>query len=438
MSTQNEPSYPTGTDKESVGKFRWYISSLLFVSTTLYYYDRQIPSIAVNIQSYAREIGFLTADGKVDKVLFGYIDSAHKIAYALGFLLMGRFLDWIGLKRGFAIGVGMWSCATIAFVLLHSFWPLVFGMILMGFFQASDHPGCVKTVSGWFPASERSVAVAFYNSGTNFGAIIVSYLVPLVCLSLSWQMGYVLPGLLGLVWVIVWWFTFDPPETNRFVGEAERRHIASGRVVVAETRLGWGRLFTSRSAWGFAAAKLLTDPVWFLYLSWLPMYFNERYHVNIKALFVPITLVYVLSLIGNFAGGGLSSYLLRKGWTINRARKGAMLLFALMAVPAFLAGFTSSVWIVVAIVGWVTFAHQAFSTLLYTTVTDVFPKHVVGSVTGFGSMFGAIGGAIITISAGYIAKVFGYTPLFFLGTFAYLTGLGILHALNPRLEPEKL
>ena len=415
--------------KEKIGNYRWYMATLLFISTTMYYYDRQIFNILVNgdNKGYARLLGFLGKDGKVDSVLFGYIDTAHKITYAIGFLLMGRFIDKVGLKNGFAIGVGVWSLAAIGFVFLHSFWPLYIGMLALGFFQASNHPACVKTVSQWFPTKERSLAVAFYNSGTNFGAIMVAILVPIVCIGFGWQMAYIIPGTIGLVWVVMWLFAYNKPESHKGVKESELRYINEGKVILQPVKIGWGKMFTFKSAWGFAIAKLLIDPVWFIYLSWLPKILKENYGVNDsqKAILIPI--IYALSIVGNFAGGGLSSYMLKIGWNINKSRKLAMLLFALLAIPSFVSSYVSNVWIVVAIIGFVTFAHQAFSTLLYTTVTDVFPNSVVGSVTGFGSMFGAIGGIVASFAAGFVAQKFGYAPFFYMGTFAYLLALLVIH-----------
>jgi MFS transporter, ACS family, hexuronate transporter len=428
------------TEKTKIGNYRWYISTLLFIATTMYYFDRQVFPFVINSDNkdYARFLGFLTADGKVDNVLYGYIDSAHKIAYALGFLLMGRFIDKVGLKKGFAIGAGVWSMALIAFVFLNSFWPLFIGMLALGFFQASDHPSSVKTVSEWFPARDRSLAVGFYNSGTNFGAIVVAILVPLICMSLGWKMAYIIPGLIGLVWVVAWWYSYDKPENHKKLSQSEKDYITEGRVVKKEVKLSWSKMFKIKPAWGFAFAKFLIDPVWFIYLSWLPKILKENFGVDDRQKAILIPVIYALSIVGNFAGGGLSTYLLRRGVQINKARKYSMLLFALLAVPSFISAYVTNVWIVVAFVGLVTFAHQAFSTLLFTTVADVFPNNVVGSVTGFGSLFGAIGGIIATLTVGYIANTFGYAPIFFYGMCAYVLALGILHLANPKLKQVEL
>jgi MFS transporter, ACS family, hexuronate transporter len=427
-------------EKTKIGNYRWYISTLLFIATTMYYFDRQVFPFVINSDNkdYAKLVGFLGADGKVDSVLYGYIDSAHKIAYALGFLLMGRFIDKVGLKKGFAIGTGVWSMSLIAFVFLQSFWPLFIGMLFLGFFQASDHPSSVKTVSEWFPARDRSLAVGFYNSGTNFGAIIVAIIVPFVVMSLGWRMAYIIPGLIGLIWVVAWWYSYDKPENHKKLSESERQYITEGRVIKKEVKLSWGKMLRIKPAWGFACAKFLIDPVWFIYLSWLPKILRENYGVDDyqKAILIPV--IYALSIVGNFAGGGLSTYLLRRGVQINKARKYTMLLFSLLAVPSFVSAYVTNVWIVVAVIGLVTFAHQAFSTLLLTTVADVFPSHVVASVTGFGSLFGALGGILATLTVGYIAKAFGYAPIFFMGTFAYILALGIVHLTNRKLKQVEI
>jgi MFS transporter, ACS family, hexuronate transporter len=424
------------TEKVKVGNYRWYISSLLFLATTLYYFDRQVFAFVVTSDNkeYAKLLGFLGADGKVDSVLYGYIDAAYKIAYAVGFLLVGRLVDKIGLRKGFALSAALWSLAIIGMIFLRSFWPLYLGMLVLGFFSAADHPSCVKTVAEWFPARDRSIAVGFYNSGTNFGAIIVAIIVPIVCLSLGWKWAYIIPGLLGLIWVVFWWRSYNKPENHKKISKTEQTYIEEGRMVNNQVKISWGKMFSIKSAWGFAIAKLLIDPVWFIYLAWLPKILKEDYGVSDsqKAILIPV--IYALSIVGNFAGGGLSSFLLRRGWPINKARKLSMLLFALLAVPSFISAYVGNVWIVVAVIGFVTFAHQAFSTLLLTTVTDVFPNNVVASVTGLGSLFGATGGIIATLAVGYIAQKFGYAPIFFFGTFAYLLALAAVHFLNPGLK----
>lgn len=428
------------TEKVKIGNYRWFISSLLFLSTTIYYFDRQIFAFVVTSDNkdYAKLLGFLGADGKVDSVLYGYIDAAYKIAYAIGFLLVGRFIDKVGLKKGFALSAALWSLAIIGMVFLRSFWPLYIGMLFLGFFSAADHPSCVKTVAEWFPARDRSIAVGFYNSGTNFGAIIVAIVVPIICLSMGWKWAYIIPGIIGLVWVGFWWYSYDKPENHKRIRKTEQTYIAEGRMVKNQTKISWGKMFSIKPAWGFAIAKFLIDPVWFIYLAWLPKILKENYGVNDsqKAILIPV--IYALSIVGNFAGGGLSSFLLRRGWQINKARKLSMLLFALLAVPSFISAYVSNVWIVVAMIGFVTFSHQAFSTLLLTTVTDVFPDNVVASVTGFGSLFGATGGILATLAVGYIARNFGYAPVFFFGTFAYILALGILHISNPGLKPVEV
>jgi MFS transporter, ACS family, hexuronate transporter len=423
-------------EKVKIGNYRWFISSLLFLATTIYYFDRQIFAFVVTSDNkdYANMLGFLGANGKVDSVLYGYIDAAYKIAYAIGFLLVGRFIDKVGLKNGFTIGAGLWSVSIIGIIFLHSFWPLYIGMLALGFFSATDHPACVKTVAEWFPARDRATAVGFYNSGTNFGAIIVAILVPLICIGLGWRWAYIIPGILGLVWAAVWWYSYSKPEDHPKISKTEQTYIAEGRMINNQIKISWGKMFSIKSAWGFAIAKFLIDPVWFIYLSWLPKILKENFGVTDyqKAILIPA--IYALSILGNFAGGNLSSFLIRRGWQINKARKLSMLLFALLAMPSFISAYVSNVWIVVAVIGFVTFAHQAFSTLLFTTVTDVFPDNVVASVTGLGSLFGAVGGILATLSVGYIAQAFGYAPVFFIGTFAYLLALGVLHLSNPGLK----
>jgi ACS family hexuronate transporter-like MFS transporter len=411
------------------GHYRWVVCALLFFATTVNYVDRQVLGIlAPDLQ---RIIGW-------NEVQYGYIVTAFQAAYALGLLLAGRLLDKIGTRLGYAAALVLWSLAAMAHALART--PFGFGVarFALGLGEAANFPAAIKAVAEWFPKKERALATGIFNAGTNVGAVIAPAIVPWLALSYSWQWAFVLTGVFGFTWLLLWFWLYAPPEGHPRLSRAEFEYIRSDPSD-PPVRVPWLRLAGYRQTWAFAIGKFMTDPIWWFYLYWIPKFLNERHGLTLSRLGPPLIAIYLLADVGSIGGGWLSSSLVKRGWTLNAARKTAMLAMAVCVVPIVFAARVTSLWAAVFLVGLAAAAHQGWSANMFTIVSDMFPRRATGSVVGMGGMAGAIGGMLIATAAGWILQITGsYVFLFVLAGAMYLTALGIIHRLVPHLEPAAL
>jgi MFS transporter, ACS family, hexuronate transporter len=425
----------TAENGSGVGNYRWRICALLFFATTINYIDRQVLSLVVTDNSFLNDVGLMGANGKLNKELYGYLDAAFKGAYALGFLFMGNLLDKIGTRKGFSLAIIIWSIAAAG----HSFVRSIFGLgvfrFLLGFGEAGNFPACIKTVAEWFPKKERSFATGIFNAGSNIGAILAPVLVSFLLFSYGWKYTFIVTGTLGFIWLLFWLLIYKKPNEHPSVSQKELNYINSEPEESA-AKIPWTTLLANRKTWAFAGGKFLTDPVWWIYLTWLPTFFKEEHGVDIKSMILPMIIIYLISDLGSIGGGWLSSHLIKSGWTVNRARKFTMLICALCVVPIFFAGLTSSLWIAIALISLATAGHQGWSANIFTLVSDSFPKQATARVTGIGGTFGAIGGMLMSAGGGLIYQNYGPAPLFIISAFAYLVALGFISLLNPDLDKK--
>jgi MFS transporter, ACS family, hexuronate transporter len=416
-----------------IGNYRWRICALLFFATTINYIDRQVLSLVVTDNTFLNDVGLMGADGKLNKELFGYLDAAFKGAYALGFLFMGSLLDKIGSRKGFSLAIIIWSIAAAG----HAFAKSIFGLgifrFLLGFGEAGNFPACIKTVAEWFPKKERSFATGVFNAGSNIGAILAPVFVTFLLFNYGWKYTFIVTGVLGFIWLFFWLLIYKKPSEHPSLSAAELNYISSDPVE-SSAKIPWLTLLGQRKTWAFAAGKFLTDPVWWIYLTWLPTFFKEQHGADIKSMILPMIIIYLISDLGSIGGGWLSSHLIKTGWTVNKARKFTMLICALCVVPIFFAGLTSSLWVAIALISLATAAHQGWSANLFTIVSDSFPKQATASVTGVGGTAGAIGGMFMAAGGGLIYQNYGPAPLFIISSFAYLIALGVISFLNPDLD----
>jgi len=397
--------------------YRWTICALLFVATTINYVDRQV--LGILAPTLQRELHWTEAD-------YGDIVSWFSFAYAFGFLVAGRVIDWIGVRRGLAIAVVAWSAAAIGHALARTAAGFSVARAMLGMSESAIFPGSIKTVAEWFPQRERALATGIFNAGTNTGAILTPLLVPWIALQWGWQWAFVVTGALGLLWLVLWIPLYrNPPATGASVTDA---------------RVPWVSLFGHRQTWAFIVGKLMADPVWWFYLYWLPKFLDAKYGVKLAQVAAPIIAVYLIADVGSVGGGWLSSALIKRGWSVNRARKATMLAMALLIVPTTLASRAPSMWAAVLIVGVAAAAHQAWSANVYTLASDMFPKSAVGSVVGIGAFAGAMGGVVFQRVTGRVLQANGsdYAPIFVVCGLAYVTAWTIIHLLAPRLEPAHL
>jgi ACS family hexuronate transporter-like MFS transporter len=420
---------PTAIVRPKTSHVRWTVCALLFFATTINYVDRQVLSLLA--KTLETQIGW-------DSIQYGYITAAFQAAYALGLLGAGRIMDRIGTRKGYGIAVALWSLAAIGHAAAGSAFAFGVARALLGFGEAANFPACIKTVAEWFPKKERAHATGIFNSGANIGAVVVPLIVPWMALHWGWQSAFIATGALGFVWLIFWLAIYRRPEEHPGVSAGELALIQSDPPDRAAS-YPWLPLLRKRETWAFAIGKALTDPVWWFYLFWLPKYLQETFGLSLFQAIVPLLVLYNLTTIGSVGGGWLSSKLIEKGWTVNRARKTAMLICAIGVVPVIYAPYCKNLWVVVALVGTALAAHQGWSANLFTTTSDMFPRSAVGSVVGIGGTFGAGASVLLQIATGYIVEwTHSYLPLFIFGGCAYLIALGIFQKLSPRLAAPQL
>lgn len=435
-----------------VGRYRWMICALLFFAATVNYIDRQV--LGILKPTLQAEFGWSEID-------YGWIVFSFQTAYAIGLLFVGRLMDRFGTKKGFAYSITLWSVAAM----LHA-WALPIGVgaaavlnwfsvistttafasvvgfiivrFLLGLGEAGNFPASIKTVAEWFPKKERALATGIFNSGTNVGALATPLLVPLIVIYWGWYEAFIITGLIGFIWLGFWLMVYRRPEEHPKLSPAELAYIQSDPAEPA-VRIPWKRLFPHRQTWAFAIGKFMTDPIWWVYLFWLPDFLQKQHGLDLKTFGLPIAVIYIIADVGSIGGGYVSSKLIKMGWSINRSRKTAMLICALAVVPIVIASTTSSLWLAVILIGIAAAAHQGWSANLFTLTSDMFPKQAVGSVVGIGGMFGAIGGMCISPLVGYILQTTGsYVPIFIIAASAYLLALLIIHLLAPNLEQARI
>lgn len=423
------PPHEAATSAKGVGSYRWRICALLFFATAINYIDRQVFGLLAPMLQ--KEIGWTEQE-------YGYIIAAFQGAYALGFLLMGWLLDRFGARVAYASAVAFWSVAAMAHGLARS--VLGFGVARagLGLGEAGNFPGALKVVAEWFPQRERAFATGLFNSGSNIGAVLAPIVVPMIALSLGWQWAFYLTGALGMVWLLLWMMIYRQPHAHPALSASERAYIQSDPPTPT-TRIPWSQLVGYRGAWAFALGKFLTDPIWWLYLYWLPKYLNSTHGLSIAEFGAPLVTIYLVSDAGSILGGWASSRLIMRGWSVNRARKAVMLGCAVAVTPIMLTAFTGDLWGNVLLIALAAAAHQAWSANLFTMATDLFPRQAVGSVVGFGGTAGAIGGMLIAALTGWVLSVTGsYVPMFVLAGVGYLIAFVVVNSLVPQIEPVLL
>jgi ACS family hexuronate transporter-like MFS transporter len=308
----------------------------------------------------------------------------------------------------------------------------------LGLGESGAFPSSIKAVAEWFPKSDRAFATGIFNAGTNVGAIITPLVVPWITLRFGWRAAFFVTSGLSVAWLALWWTFYDRPDRHPRCSPAELAYIRSDPPE-AITRVSWRALLPHRQTWAFAVAKLLTDPIWWLYLFWVPDFFSRTHGLSLVSIGPPIIAIYLMADVGSVGGGWLSSALIRRGWSVNAGRKTAMLICACAVVPIVLAPRVSNEWAAVALIGLAAAAHQGWSANLFTLASDLFPRHAIGSVVGVGGTAGAVGGMVIAKITASLLQVSGsYVPVFIIAAVAYLIALTIVHLLAPRLEPAQI
>lgn len=398
---------------------------MLFFAASINYMDRQVLGLLAGTLQHS--IGWTEAQ-------YGYIVGAFQLAYAIGLLVAGRLVDKLGCRMGYAIFMAFWSLASMAHALAASAFGFGVARFLLGLGEAGGFPSAIKTTAEWFPQRERSMATGILNSGVNVGAILAPLFIPWITLRFSWRAAFLATGIFGAFW-IVWWLTeYRNPAEHPRVGPAELQLIKEDPPEPVE-QIPWKALFAYKQTWAFAFAKFLTDPIWYFYLYWLPKFFDERYHLGLGHIGLPLIVVYNVSAVGSVAGGWLPTAFHKAGMSIAKARMFAMFVCACLILPIFMSSRVSSLWSAVAILSLATAAHQGWSANLFTTASDMFPRSSVGAVVGIGGMAGSAGAVLFSLTTGWVLQSYhSYTPLFSVAATSYLIGLLFLHLLAPGLK----
>jgi MFS transporter, ACS family, hexuronate transporter len=423
------------------GGYRWTILSLVFFATTVNYLDRVVISLLKG--DLEKQFNWTESDYSNLVIVF-------QTAYALGLLGVGGLIDRLGAKRGYAASLTAWSFVAIATALAKTTFGFAIARGALGLTEAGNFPAAIKTVAEWFPKRERAFATGIFNSGTNVGAILAPLTVPYIAAHFGWQWAFILTGLTGLIWLVLWLRIYAPPTANKKVSAEELALINSDldeQITEAEAteKVSWFKLLTFRQTWAFFFGKLLTDPVWWFYLFWLPAFLKAEYGLKGTDVALPVALVYTIASVGSVFGGWLPMQFINRGMPVFQARKTSMLIYAVCAVPVVFAQYLGSMnlWLAVLSIGFAASAHQAWSANIFTTVSDMFPKRTIGSVVGIGGMAGAFGGIAIAKLAGALFDYYkglghieiGYYIMFIICGSAYLLAWGLMHLLTPRMKP---
>ena len=439
-----------------VGHYRWVICGLLLLAAVINYVDRQV--IGILKPTLVRKFEWS------DERIYASIVFSFQFAYALGFMAAGRVMDTLGVRRGFALAILLWSIAAIAHgaaswaggfslpvlnldaqtgfavvTLSGAAAGLALARFALGLGEAGSFPASIKTVAEWFPRKERALATGIFNSGTNIGALVTPLIVPWIAVNWGWPWAFVGTGMLGFIWLAAWCTVYRPPDSHPRVSAAELAYIRSDPIE-AESKIPWRRLLAHRQTWAFAIGKFMTDPIWWLYLFWVPDFLNRTYQVEVtvSTMGPPLLTIYLLADVGSIGGGWISSHLLKRGWAPNGARKLAMLICALCVVPIAFAASGLGKWTAVLLISLAAAAHQGWSANLFTLVSDMFPRRAVGSVVGIGGMAGAVGGMFIAMLVGAVLQATGsYVPIFIIAASAYLVALFLIQLLAPKLKPAE-
>lgn len=432
--------------KKSIGNYRWTICGLIFFATTINYLDRAVISLLKST---------LTTEMHWDDADYANVEIAFKLSYAIGLFLAGRVIDKMGTKKGYAWATGLWSLSAMGHALANSVFGFGLARTALGLTEAGNFPAAIKTVAEWFPKKERALATGIFNSGANIGAILAPLTVPFIALHYGWKWTFIITGLLGFIWLFFWLRIYTTPSESKKLSKEEFDYIHSDDVEPTEesiiedgVKYTWGKLLSYKQTWAFAIGKLLTDPIWWFYLFWLPDFLESQYHLKGTAVALPVATVYTISTVGSVWGGWLPMSLIKKNWTTVKARKTSMLIYAFLVLPILFAQYLGSIniWLAVLVIGIAAAAHQAWSANIYTTASDMFPKRAIGSVTGIGGMFGSLGGILLSLLVQKKLFVYyrsihqietAYYIMFVFCGLAYLSAWLIMHWLAPKMDKVK-
>ncbi len=409
-------------------RYRWLILTLLFLVTTNNYLDRIVMSVLMPI---------IRDELHISTQQYGLITASFKATYTIGFLLVGKLIDQYGSRIGYMLSILWWSIAAALHATARSAMSLTFWRGMLGLGESGNFPAAIKSVAEWFPKKDRAFATGIFNAGTNVASMIGPPVFVWMAASVGWRACFLITASTGFILAVAWWFTYRLPELHPRVSAEELAYIRGDREdAESAPKIGWLAALRYKETWGFGLAKFLTDPVWWFYLEWLPLYLYDVRKFKMMEVGWALPVVYLMADVGSVGGGWLSGHLMRRGWPNSTARKTAMACCATLMPIAALSVFARSPILAVALVSLATAGHQGWSANLYTTTSDVFPKRAVASVTGIGGALGGLGGILFSsFLPAYIIIHFGYTPIFLIMGCFHFAGFLVVHLLLGRMKP---
>ncbi len=412
-------------------KIRWFILSLLFIATTLLYIDRG----ALGIMAPYLPIEWTEKQ-------YGYVTSAFMIGYAICFLIMGRIVDRMGTKKGYAVSMGLWSIAQLAHALVSSWIGMAVSRFALSIGQSGSFPAANKTVAQWFPKKERALAVSIFNGGANVGSMTAPLIIPLLVATFgTWRVAFVWTFPIAIIWIILWWKFYSVPEQSKKVNQAELDYILSDKEESTTEKVAYSKLLSYRATWAILVGKFMADPIWWFYLFWGAKFLKAKFGLELTQIGLPFFTVYSVSWGGGILLGWLSSKLLKQGNNLNRGRKLSMLACAICALPVMYVPHAEGVWTAVALIAVAAGGHCGWSANIFSLMSDVFPKKVTASVSGLGGFAGAVGGFIAPLLIGAALQgsgTDGYIIPFTVAAFGYFIALTVIQLLLPKIKPIKI
>ena len=425
----NDISNPARAVAKPAKNYRWVVCSMLVFATTVNYMDRQILGLLAPMLQ--KDIGWTQME-------YSWLVNAFTIAYGVGTLVCGRIIDKLGTKISYAMAMVVWSAAAMLHAVVGSVAGFALVRILLGLGESANFPAAMKVIAEWHPKKERTLATGILGVAVNIGVVISPALIPIIAVHYGWHGAFLILGGIGFLWLIPWFIAFG--SVNAKASREEQAWIRQDcEETVNAASIKWTRLLGYRQLWAVAIGKMLTDPIWWFFLFWLPKWLNESRGINMEGLGLPLIVIYLFAIVGSLGAGWLPGKLMSKGFSTAKARKITMLICACLVLPIFAATQVENLWAAVLLVGLAAAAHQGWSANILTSVSDLFPGAAVGSVVGIASTFGMIGSVIFSTVIGAILESSGnYWALFAIGSVAYLIAWAVMYLLLvPKMDRAK-
>ena len=416
---------------KKIGNYRWKIVALLFFATTINYIDRQV--IGILKPFIASDLGWNEND-------YGHIVAAFQIAYAVGMLVTGRFLDQFGTRRGYLWAVVVWSIAGITHAWARGVNSFAIARATLGFGESANFPAAVKSVTEWFPKKERAFATGLFNSGSTVGAIIAPIIVSAITVTLGWRWAFIVTGSLGFLWIIFWLIFYQDPSKHPKLSVEEFDYINQDEdLSVSNQNMRWVQLLRYKQTYAICTTRFISDWIWWFFLFWVPDFLNKTQHVNIKELVLPLIIIYSVSSVGGIGGGWISSQFIKSDKGIDFARKMAVLICAFFVLPVMMVSQIQNLWIVVLLIAFAAAGHQGWASNIFSIISDIYPKKAVGSMMGLSGFAGAIGGALSASFVGFILETTNsYFLIFTMASTMYLVNWLIIKIFIPEIKPIQI